>query len=60
MVVRFSKSRGRYEPQDLLLEPQALAEVQRNLAQQADCPHHARVSLAWTGLVEDATPAIAG
>ena len=35
VVVRFSKSRGRYERQGLLLEPQALAEVQRNLAQQA-------------------------
>ena len=34
VVVRFSKSRGRYERQGLLLEPQALAEVQRNLAQQ--------------------------
>ena len=29
VVVRFSKSRGRYERQGLLLEPQALAEVQR-------------------------------
>jgi hypothetical protein len=35
VVVRFSKSRGRrYERQGLLLEPQALAEVQRNLAQR--------------------------
>ena len=34
VVVRFSKSRGRYERQGLLLEPQALAEVQRNLALQ--------------------------
>ena len=34
VVVRLSKSRGRYERQGLLLEPQALAEVQRNLAQQ--------------------------
>ena len=34
VVVRFSKSRGRYERQGLLLEPQALTEVQRNLAQQ--------------------------
>ena len=34
VVVRFSKSRGRYERQGLLLEPQALAGVQRNLAQQ--------------------------
>ena len=35
VVVRFSKSRGRYERQGLLLEPRALAEVQRNLTQQA-------------------------
>ncbi len=34
VVVRFSKSRGRYERQGLLLESKALAEVQRNLAQQ--------------------------
>jgi hypothetical protein len=34
VVVRFSKSRGRYERQGLLLEPQALAEVRQNLAQQ--------------------------
>jgi len=34
VVVRFSKSRGRHERQGLLLEPQALTEVQRNLAQQ--------------------------
>jgi hypothetical protein len=34
-VVRFSKSRGRYERHGLLIEPQALAEAQRNLAQQA-------------------------
>ena len=35
VVVRFSKSRGRYERQGLLIEPQALAEAQGNLAQQA-------------------------
>ena len=34
MVVRFSKNRGRDERQGLLLEPQALVEVQQNLAQQ--------------------------
>ncbi len=31
VVVRFSKSRGRYERQGILVEPQALAEVQREL-----------------------------
>ena len=31
VVVRFSKSRGRYERQGLLVEPQALAEGQREL-----------------------------
>jgi hypothetical protein len=35
VVVRFSKSRGRYERQGLLIEPQALAEAQQNLARQA-------------------------
>jgi len=34
VVVRFSKSRGRYERQGLLVEPQALAEAQRELAGQ--------------------------
>jgi hypothetical protein len=33
-VVRFSKSRRRYERQGLLVEPQALAQAQRELAQQ--------------------------
>jgi hypothetical protein len=32
VVVRFSKSRRRYERQGLLVEPQALTEVQRKLA----------------------------
>jgi hypothetical protein len=32
VVVRFSKSRGRYERQGLLVEPQALTESQRELA----------------------------
>jgi hypothetical protein len=32
VVVRFSKSRGRYERQGLLVEPQALTEAQRELA----------------------------
>ena len=34
VVVRFSKSRGRYERQGLLVEPQALAETQRELGEQ--------------------------
>ena len=33
VVVRFSKSRGRYERQGLLVEPQALTEAQRELAE---------------------------
>ena len=32
VVVRFSKSRRRYERQGLLVEPQALTEAQRELA----------------------------
>ena len=35
VVVRFSKSRRRYERQGLLVEPQALTEAQRELAPQA-------------------------
>jgi len=35
VVVRFSKSRRRYERQGLLVEPQALTEAQRELALQA-------------------------
>ncbi|WP_284273220.1 hypothetical protein [Bradyrhizobium iriomotense] len=31
VVVRFSRTRGRYERQGLLVEPQALADVQRDL-----------------------------
>ena len=34
VVVRFSKSRRRYERQGLLVEPQALTEAQRKLALQ--------------------------
>ena len=34
VVVRFSKSRRRYERQGLLVEPQALTQVQRELAAQ--------------------------
>ena len=34
VVVRFSKSRRRYERQALLVEPQALTEAQRELARQ--------------------------
>src|SRR5207245_6566907 len=34
VVVRFSKSRGRYERQGLLVEPQALAEAQGELDRQ--------------------------
>ena len=34
VVVRFSKSRRRYERQGLLVEPQALTEAQRELALQ--------------------------
>jgi hypothetical protein len=34
VVVRFSKSRRRYERQGLLVEPQALTEAQRELAPQ--------------------------
>jgi len=36
VVVRFSKSRGRYERQGLLVEPQALRQAQRELGVQAD------------------------
>ena len=35
VVVRFSKNRGRYERQGLLVEPEALAESQRALADRA-------------------------
>jgi hypothetical protein len=35
VVVRFSKSRRRYERQGLLVEPQALAEARRELAERA-------------------------
>jgi hypothetical protein len=35
VVVRFSKSRGRYERQGLLVEPQALREVERELVAEA-------------------------
>ena len=35
VVVRFSRSRRRYERQGLLVEPQALTEAQRELATQA-------------------------
>jgi hypothetical protein len=34
VVVRFSKSRRRYERQGLLVEPQALTEAQHELARQ--------------------------
>jgi hypothetical protein len=34
VVVRFSKSRGRYERQGLLVEPQALADARRQLQEQ--------------------------
>jgi hypothetical protein len=34
VVVRFSKTRGRYERQGLLVEPEALADVQRELAEE--------------------------
>jgi hypothetical protein len=34
VVVRFSRSRKRYERQGLLVEPRALAEVQGELAEQ--------------------------
>ena len=34
VVMRFSKSRRRYERQGLLVEPQALTEAQRELALQ--------------------------
>jgi hypothetical protein len=33
VVVRFSRSRRRYERQGLLVEPQALAQAQRELAE---------------------------
>jgi hypothetical protein len=36
VVVRFSRSRRRYERQGLLVEPQALADVQRDLAARRD------------------------
>jgi hypothetical protein len=35
VVVRFSRSRGRYERQGLLVEPQALEQAQRGLGEQA-------------------------
>ena len=34
VVVRFSRSRRRYERQGLLVEPQALTETQRELGEQ--------------------------
>ena len=34
VVVRFSRSRRRYERQGLLVEPQALADVQRELEKE--------------------------
>jgi hypothetical protein len=34
VVVRFSRSRGRYERQGILVEPRALAEVQRDLGER--------------------------
>jgi hypothetical protein len=34
VVVRFSRSRRRYERQGLLVEPQALSDVQRELEAQ--------------------------
>jgi hypothetical protein len=34
VVVRFSKSRRRYERQGLLVEPQALAQAQRELGSE--------------------------
>jgi hypothetical protein len=36
VVVRFSKSRRRYERRGLLVEPQALAEAQRELEGQVE------------------------
>ena len=36
VVVRFSRSRGRYEQQGLLVEPQALADVQREIEARQD------------------------
>jgi hypothetical protein len=36
VVVRFSRSRDRYERQGLLVEPQAMAEVEREVAAQRD------------------------
>jgi hypothetical protein len=41
VVVRFSRSRHRYERQGLLVEPRALAEAQRELD---ECPPHRRVA----------------
>jgi hypothetical protein len=34
VVVRFSKTRGRYERQGLLVEPKALQEIERELGRQ--------------------------
>jgi hypothetical protein len=34
VVVRFSRSRRRYERQGLLVEPQAVADAQRDLEEQ--------------------------
>jgi hypothetical protein len=36
VVVRFSRSRGRYERQGLLVEPQALADAQREIEVRQD------------------------
>jgi hypothetical protein len=39
VVVRFSRSRGRYERQGLLLEPQAIDAAAHELGLPADDPH---------------------
>ena len=38
VVVRFSRTRKRYERQGLLVEPQALAEARRELGRPKDVP----------------------
>ena len=47
VVVRFSKNRGRYERQGLLVEPEALQQVERDLEATASSRVARRYS-AWT------------
>lgn len=44
VVVRFSKTRGRYERQGIMVEPQALAAAQADVDERADAAHAGRRS----------------